>query len=126
MNGPLMAPRKSATTSETPLLSRTPARARQARVKTTGEPTPRPSVLMIGSEALPFSKTGGLADVLGALPQALARLGWDVTLVVPRYRGSGDGELVDRFELRIGGVTASVAMFEAPLRSARVLLVEDR
>jgi len=80
---------------------------------------------MIGSEALPFSKTGGLADVLGALPQALARLGWDVTLVVPRYRGSGDGELVDRFELRIGGVTASVAMFEAPLRSARVLLVDE-
>ncbi len=29
---------------------------------------------MVGSEALPFSKTGGLADVLGALPQAIARL----------------------------------------------------
>jgi starch synthase len=80
---------------------------------------------MIGSEALPFSKTGGLADVLGALPQALARLGWDVTLAVPRYRGSGDGELVDRFELRIGGVSADVAMFEAPLGSARVLLVDE-
>ena len=34
------------------------------------------SVLMIGSEALPFAKTGGLADVLGALPSAVARLGW--------------------------------------------------
>jgi starch synthase len=79
---------------------------------------------MIGSEALPFSKTGGLADVLGALPQALARLGWDVTLVVPRYRGS-DGELVDRFELRIGGVSANVGMFEAPLGSARVVLVDE-
>ena len=42
-----------------------------------------PSVLIIGSEALPFAKTGGLADVLGALPSALARLGWDVTLVLP-------------------------------------------
>jgi glycogen synthase len=29
------------------------------------------SVLMVGSEAVPFSKTGGLADVLGALPAAL-------------------------------------------------------
>ena len=45
---------------------------------------PPKSVLIIGSEALPFSKTGGLADVLGALPPALARLGWDVTLVIPQ------------------------------------------
>ena len=42
---------------------------------------------MIGSEAVPFAKTGGLADVLGALPPALARLGWDVTVALPRYRG---------------------------------------
>jgi starch synthase len=42
---------------------------------------------MIGSEALPFSKTGGLADVLGALPLALGALGHKVTLVTPRYRG---------------------------------------
>ena len=47
---------------------------------------------MIGSEALPFSKTGGLADVLGALPPAIARLGWDVTLFLPRYRGVHAGE----------------------------------
>jgi starch synthase len=38
------------------------------------------SVLIIGSEAVPFAKTGGLADVLGALPSALARLGLDVML----------------------------------------------
>ena len=46
------------------------------------------SVLMIGSEALPFSKTGGLADVLGALPAALGRLGHRVTLVTPKHRGT--------------------------------------
>ena len=45
------------------------------------------SILMVGSEALPFSKTGGLADVLGALPLALGKLGHRVTLVTPRYRG---------------------------------------
>ncbi|NDC53808.1 MAG: glycogen synthase GlgA [Planctomycetia bacterium] len=43
-------------------------------------------VLMVASEAAPFAKTGGLADVAGALPSALARLGCDVTLVVPAYR----------------------------------------
>ncbi|MBU6221540.1 MAG: glycogen synthase GlgA [Planctomycetes bacterium] len=43
-------------------------------------------VLMVASEAVPFAKTGGLADVAGALPGALARLGCDVTLVIPAYR----------------------------------------
>jgi starch synthase len=44
-------------------------------------------ILMVTPEARPFAKTGGLADVAGALPPALARLGHRVTLVVPRYRG---------------------------------------
>ncbi|MFM9058842.1 MAG: glycogen synthase GlgA [Planctomycetaceae bacterium] len=43
-------------------------------------------ILEIASEAVPFAKTGGLADVAGALPEALARLGCDVTLVIPAYR----------------------------------------
>jgi len=44
------------------------------------------NVLMVGSEAAPFVKTGGLADVLGALPAALARTGESVAVVLPRYR----------------------------------------
>ena len=43
---------------------------------------------MVASEAHPFAKTGGLAEVAAALPAALARLGHDVTLVLPRYRGA--------------------------------------
>ena len=43
-------------------------------------------VLMIASEATPWAKTGGLADVAGALPRALESLGHDVTTVLPRYR----------------------------------------
>ena len=50
--------------------------------------TPSLDVLMITSEARPFAKTGGLADVAGALPEALARLGHRVTVVLPRYRGA--------------------------------------
>ncbi len=42
---------------------------------------------MVASEAAPYAKTGGLADVLGALPPALARLGEQVGVVLPRYRG---------------------------------------
>lgn len=43
------------------------------------------SVLFATSEAYPLVKTGGLADVSGALPAALSRLGVDVRLVLPRY-----------------------------------------
>jgi starch synthase len=43
-------------------------------------------ILMVASEATPFIKTGGLADVMGALPAALARLGDDVAVVLPKYR----------------------------------------
>lgn len=41
---------------------------------------------MATSEAVPFAKTGGLADVCGTLPAEIARLGHDVTLVLPAYR----------------------------------------
>jgi starch synthase len=44
-------------------------------------------ILMVGSEAAPYAKTGGLADVLGSLPAALARLGHQVDVVIPKYRG---------------------------------------
>ncbi|MEJ2218996.1 MAG: glycogen/starch synthase, partial [Gemmatimonadota bacterium] len=42
-------------------------------------------VLFASAEVHPFSKTGGLADVAGALPRALARLGHDVLVVTPWY-----------------------------------------
>jgi len=45
-------------------------------------------VLLIASEVAPFAKTGGLADVAGALPSALAALGHDVRILLPKYRGS--------------------------------------
>ncbi len=44
-------------------------------------------ILMVASEATPFAKTGGLADVMGALPQALNAGGDEVGVVLPRYRG---------------------------------------
>lgn len=42
-------------------------------------------IMLVGSEAIPFSKTGGLADVLGSLPQALAEEGHEVVLVLPKH-----------------------------------------
>jgi starch synthase len=43
-------------------------------------------ILMVASEATPFAKTGGLADVLGALPPALVERGEQVAVVLPAYR----------------------------------------
>lgn len=42
-------------------------------------------ILMVASECVPFVKTGGLADVLGALPKALTAAGEDVRVVLPKY-----------------------------------------
>jgi starch synthase len=54
-------------------------------------------VLFVSSEASPFAKTGGLGDVVGALPKALRRLGVDVRLVMPLYAGI-DWDALERLE----------------------------
>ena len=51
----------------------------------TPQPGPRRSIAFIGSECYPFVKTGGLADVMYALPKALSRMNCDVKVIIPRY-----------------------------------------
>lgn len=59
-------------------------------------------ILFCAGEAVPFAKTGGLADVAGSLPQALGRLGADVLVVMPKYRGltRDEARLSDRVRVR--------------------------
>jgi len=51
-------------------------------------------ILFVASEGLPFSKTGGLADVVEALPKALVARGHEVAVVLPRYRGTKTSTIV--------------------------------
>ena len=48
------------------------------------------SILMVASEGLPFIKTGGLADVIGSLPESLTQLGHEVKVVMPLYKKIAD------------------------------------
>ncbi len=52
-------------------------------------------VLLVGSECAPFAKTGGLADVLGALPKALHQNGVDVRVIIPYYKQIKDKNLAE-------------------------------
>ena len=45
-------------------------------------------IVICASEVVPFAKTGGLADVCGALPPALEKLGHEVVIITPRYKAS--------------------------------------
>jgi len=83
-------------------------------------------ILMVASEAVPFAKTGGLADVAGALPVALGRLGHDVTLVLPRYRGvEVQGAPIAKLSVQLGQEILRADIYEAPLGpGARAWLVD--
>ena len=56
-------------------------------------------IVVAASEVVPFAKTGGLADVAGALPVALEALGAEVIVVLPRYKAISDSKFkIQRFK----------------------------
>jgi len=59
-------------------------------------------ILMVSSEVAPFAKTGGLADVAGSLPKALAMMGNDVRIVMPKYRTVGEQKTLCDFPVQVG------------------------
>lgn len=76
-------------------------------------------ILFASSEAVPFAKTGGLADVAGALPKALLKMGADVRLILPKYKGIEEKGLPTTYTgLRIS-VPVSRNMVEAEIVESR-------
>jgi len=124
------APRSSAA----PSVVGYPAASR-AEVKRDLSITPPPpskaplKVLFVASEVAPFRKTGGLADVAGDLPRALARRGIDVRVVIPLYQGIRWHEL-ERLEGSVpipmyhGIARAGVRMGRLPASNVPVYFLE--
>ncbi len=88
------------------------------------------NVLFVASEVAPLAKTGGLADVAGALPPAVKRLGNDVRVIMPFYgavksAGVQARPLIPRLEVPLGRQTLTAGVFEARLDdSVPVYLIE--
>ncbi len=84
-------------------------------------------ILFVASEGLPFSKTGGLADVIEALPKALVAGGHEVAVVLPRYRGTqGSATIVRGLTVPMGASTRLVAIAEGGvLHGVQYFFVDD-
>src|SRR5437868_3409844 len=81
---------------------------------------------MVASEVAPFAKTGGLADVLAALPEALDACGHRVTVVLPRYRGVQVSEgRAWPHQVRLGATAHDVQYHVAQLSERRRVVLVD-
>lgn len=83
---------------------------------------------MVASEVSPWAKTGGLADVLGALPAALAGAGHSVATVVPRYADAASAparRVIDTLAIPVGSRTYDVSILELPSGNTTVYFVDQ-
>jgi starch synthase len=84
-------------------------------------------ILFISSEGLPYSKTGGLADVVEALPRALQASGHEVAVLLPRYHGNKiTSTLVSSVSTQLGDKMRFPAIGEGtPVMGVRYFFVDD-
>ena len=86
------------------------------------------SVVFVASEAVPFCKTGGLADVAGSLPKALAASGETVSLFVPLHRDArrraGKCRVVARLKVPLGPHTVEADVRRAEAGGVTAYLVD--
>jgi starch synthase len=93
-------------------------------------------VLFLASEVAPFAKSGGLADVTGSLPKALAAVGHDVLVIMPAHRAVESASSTARWGLRatgpslqvpiLGGTRAGVLETVLPDSSVPIRFIAER
>lgn len=79
-------------------------------------------ILLVSSEVVPFSKTGGLADVAGSLPKALAtvgsgNMGNDVRIATPHYKGIEGAVYLTDFPVKFGSRVETAIIREASIEA---------
>ena len=79
---------------------------------------------MVASEALPYAKSGGLADVVAGLPRALVTLGHQVDVVIPRYRGVDAPPTSSRLAVPLGGEVLDAGIAEDVRDGVRTILID--
>ncbi len=87
-------------------------------------------IVFVGSEATPFAKTGGLADVLGSLPQALAKRGLDVELILPMHRTIkrqylDQATFLEAFEIPIHTKQEYVGVYQLTHGKVKITLIDN-
>ena len=87
------------------------------------------NILMIGSECVPFIKTGGLADVMGSLPRELVRNGARVTVMLPYYSKIPESyknatRRVDEFTAELGQIKRKCVIRELVSNGVRTLFLD--
>jgi starch synthase len=84
---------------------------------------------MLSSEVVPFAKTGGLADVAGALPKSLSPLGAEIRVLLPLYRETRKKypelrRVAENLEIEWGGKKENFSVFECRDDSVTLLFIE--
>ena len=87
-------------------------------------------ILFVASESDPFIKTGGLGDVIGALPVALKNLSNDVRVIIPNYRDIKDEikvklKYIDNFMVKVGWRNQYCGIFEYDYEGVKFYLLDN-
>ncbi len=80
------------------------------------------NIAIAASECAPFAKTGGLADVVGALPKSLQHLGCDVKVFLPKYNTIDETKFELHYEYGIGEMPVRVAGVAWPVHVSRAVI----